>query len=167
MFCVCLQSVLSGKDAEIMEYQQMIRDLREKLRAAHLDSDKSNIIALQQVHSKSQALLLSAEIQNCTSTALGKRNLLWFQLQWLQPYHSYTSLLSSKYITYRKPLFLTMCLCCFKQFLSFSVHLLFVFPFSCFMLSHFPPFLWLITYMVQVIYELCGVSTFVYLFNLI
>ncbi|XP_070611887.1 centrosomal protein of 290 kDa isoform X3 [Erythrolamprus reginae] len=67
--------ILASKDDEIIEYQEMLLTLKEKLKMAQMDADKSNVLALQQIISElcvgvqerdSQIKLLTEQIEQYT-----------------------------------------------------------------------------------------------------
>ncbi|KAF7248494.1 hypothetical protein EYD10_05572 [Varanus komodoensis] len=69
------KGILTSKDDEIIEYQQMLLTLKEKLKMAQLDADKNSVMSLQQIISElyvgvqerdSQIKLLTEQVEQYT-----------------------------------------------------------------------------------------------------
>lgn len=51
VFYLPFQKILASKDDELIEYQQMLFNMKEEIKMARLDVDRNSIMALQQVQS--------------------------------------------------------------------------------------------------------------------
>lgn len=51
VFYLPFQKILASKDDELIEYQQMLFNMKEEIKMARLDVDRNSILALQQVQS--------------------------------------------------------------------------------------------------------------------
>lgn len=67
IYSCALQRILASKDDEIIEYQQMLLNLREKMKMAQFDVDKNNVMVLQQVLFYAQVPVYELFIKHTTS----------------------------------------------------------------------------------------------------